>query len=90
MTLVVPEYFEEIVGGLRRSGIDVRHFTLRATRDTVYQRLRDRPETTDWTWAQVDRCLTALEDPRFGEFVDTDRRSVSEVVAAVHGALGSR
>ena len=87
MTLVVPEYFDEIIGGLGRSGIDVRHFTLRASRDTVHQRLRQRPETTDWTWAQVDRCLAALDDPRFDVFVDTDGRSVAEVAGEIRRAL---
>lgn len=42
MTLVQPEYFAEIVGRLRATGHDVRHFALLAERDIVLNRLRDR------------------------------------------------
>jgi hypothetical protein len=42
MTLVEPQYFEEIIGRLRDAGHDVRHFALLADRETVLNRLRDR------------------------------------------------
>ena len=62
MTLVVPKYFDEIIGGLERAGVPVLHFTLRAEKGTILARVRGRPESTDWTTEQVDRCVAALRE----------------------------
>lgn len=40
MTLVVDEYADEILNGLRNRGTDLRHVSLRASPDTVRRRLR--------------------------------------------------
>jgi len=94
MTLVHPLYFEEIVGGLRRGGCDVRHFTLTATADTIRRRLRRRldwPASRRWTLSRVDSCVSALADPAFAVHVDAEGRSAREIaeaiLAAVDGAL---
>lgn len=79
MTLVVPDYFDEIVGGLRAQGVPVRHYVLGADRATIEQRLAGRPDTTEWTWQQVDRCLLALQDRRFEPVVPTDGRTVGQI-----------
>src|SRR2546428_3074982 len=63
MTLVVPKYFEEIIGGLEQAGVPVRHFALRAEKETILARTRGRPESTHWTTEQVGRCVAALENP---------------------------
>lgn len=89
MTLVVPEYFEDVIGGLRRAGIEVRHFTLWASRDTIQQRLQERPDTTDWAWAQVDRCLAALDHPRFARHIETEGRQIAEVANEIRDALSN-
>lgn len=89
MTLVVPEYFEIVIGTLRNSGIDVRHFTLRASRDTIHERLRARAITTDWTWAQIDRCLATVDDPRFARHVETDGRPIADVTNEILNALSN-
>ena len=69
MTLVVPAYFEEIVGRLRAEGHDVRHFALLAQRETVLRRLHGRAlpglRWEKWAVQQVDRCLDALQRPEF-------------------------
>ncbi len=89
MTLVVPEYFEAVIGTLRRSGIRVRHFTLRASRDTIRERLQERVATTDWTWAQIDRVLAAVDDPRFARHVETDGRQIADVTNEIRHALSN-
>jgi hypothetical protein len=38
-----------------------------------------RPDTTDWTWQQVDRCLAGLRDRRYQPVVPTDGRTVAEI-----------
>lgn len=88
MTLVRTDYFDEIVGGLRGRGVDVRHFTLVASPATLRARLRTRLAHLlgrDETWAirQIDRCVTALADQRFAVQVPTDERTVDEVVEEI-------
>jgi hypothetical protein len=97
MTLVDPDYFAEIMLALRESGVDVRHVALTASPETLRRRLRARTGYAlarvtgrDETWAmqQIDRCVTALADDRFAEHVDTDDRSVDEVVEDIAGRFG--
>lgn len=65
MTLVRPAYVEEIIGGLRRAAIDVRHVVLGARPETLRRRLSRRgaalPLAGDpWALSRVDSCVAAL------------------------------
>lgn len=89
MTLVDADYFDEIMNGLAAEGVDVRHFALVASPDTLRRRLRartgywlGRAVGRDETWAmqQIDRCVSALVADRFAEHVDTDTRTVDDIV----------
>lgn len=89
MTLVNPDYFDEIMAGLSAEGIDVRHFCLVASPGTLRRRLQTRTgywlgriAGRDETCAmhQIDRCVSALATERFTEHVDTDNRTVDDVV----------
>lgn len=44
MTIVNPQYFEEIVGRLRSDSISINHFALRANKEVIQKRLRSRGE----------------------------------------------
>jgi hypothetical protein len=92
MSIIRDDYFEEIIGGLRSSGIDVRHYALTATPDTLRRRLRlrsgyviaralGREET--WATQNIDRCVTALADDRYARQVPTDDRTPAEVVELI-------
>src|SRR5260221_5745471 len=64
LTVVNPEYFDELVGALRRAGITVHHFTLTAETATIRKRLVTRvarPWSTLWAWRQVQRGTSALK-----------------------------
>jgi hypothetical protein len=90
MTLVNQLYFDEVVGGLRRSGLDVHHFTLVATRATLNKRIRGRlllPQSKRWVRAQMERCVTALESPAFAVHIQTDNKSVREIVNDIKSRL---
>lgn len=96
MTLVNPDYFDEIMAGLSTEGVDVRHFSLIASPDTLRRRLRirtgywlGRAAGRDETWAmqQISRCVTALATERFTEHVDTDDRTVDDVVEHIAARL---
>jgi hypothetical protein len=93
MTLVNPGYFAEVVGGLRACGHDVRHFALLASRATVLRRINRRGFGTGlrrepWAVSHVDECLTRLREPEFAEHVDTDQRTVAQVVDTIAALAG--
>lgn len=103
MTVVEPEYFREIVGGLRDRGHDVRHFALLAERETVVRRLRERVlghaaqvvlgkdvplRRESFALRVLDRCLERLREPEFAEHVWTDRLTVAQVADRVAASAG--
>ncbi|HWC23707.1 MAG TPA: AAA family ATPase [Flexivirga sp.] len=85
MTIVRDDYFDEIVGGLRDRGVDVRHYALSATPQTLKTRLRSRLSTIvgfedTWALSNIDRCVAALSNDRYATQVPTDELSIDEVV----------
>jgi predicted kinase len=86
MTLVDPGYFEEIIGGLRAAGVNLRHFTLTAAPDIIRRRLRRRlawPSSRRWALARVERTTSALADRLFAEHIDTEHRPVRQVAKLI-------
>jgi AAA domain len=97
MSIVRDDYFDEIVGGLRSSGVDLRHYALTASRDSLHRRLHwrsayliGRALGRDETWAiqQIERCVTALDDVRYATQVPTDDRAPDELVEFIAGDAG--
>ena len=73
MTLVRPDYVDEIIGGLRNRGIRVEHFVLTASPETICRRLRGRGEPPcGWAEQQLPRCLAALEGLTECRRIDTE------------------
>ncbi|HXY92121.1 MAG TPA: AAA family ATPase [Acidimicrobiia bacterium] len=89
MTLLNPAYFDEIVGGLRADGVEVRHFCLTATREEVLARVDARGDATEWFPRKYDEYAPHLFDPRFATHVATSGRSPDAVLAEVLGSLPS-
>jgi gluconate kinase len=94
MSIVRDDYFEEIIGGLRASGVDVRHYALTATAETLRKRLRRRGgyvigralgRNETWAMQQIDRCVNALAGERYATHVETDQRTPDEVVELIAG-----
>ncbi|SDE61967.1 AAA domain-containing protein [Paenibacillus sp. UNCCL117] len=89
MTVVDPAIFDEIVGRLRRDGMEVRHFALCASRAALLRRLRSRGEGSgSWAAQQIDRCLTGLADEAFERRLDTEHWSVRQTAEAIAAELG--
>jgi hypothetical protein len=97
MTVVCDKYFDEIVGGLRSEGIDLKHYALIATPETIRGRLRQRLASVysrpygrgeTWAFAQIDRCVSALAADHYATQVPTDGRTVDEVVESVAAHAG--
>ena len=84
MTLVNPDYFEEIVGVLRARGQEVHHVVLIASREAILDRLETRGDDGfSWAAGQLERCLGGLKQFDLAEHLETDDLSVSEVADEV-------
>jgi hypothetical protein len=93
MTLINPDYFDEVVGRLREDGHDVRHFALLAERDTVLRRLRERGwgrglRGESFAVANLDECLDRLQAPEFAEHIRTDDLPVPDVATRIARSAG--
>lgn len=89
MTLVNPDYFDELVGQLCAQGIEVRHFALMAERETLLWRLTNRGEhAQSWSAQQIDRCHAALSQERFGEHIHTDHLTTGQIVERIMTQCG--
>ncbi|MCY8203109.1 tunicamycin resistance ATP-binding TmrB [Bacillus sp. N12A5] len=84
MTIVHPEYFNEIIGRLRQDGRTVYHFTLMASKETLLKRLRTRAEgKNSWAAKQIDRCIEGLSSPIFADHIETDSLSIQDAAEAI-------
>ena len=87
MTVVRDDYFDELIGGLRSRGVDLRHYALTASPETLKGRLSKRIafvrtglRRETWAMQQIPRCVAALARDRYATHVATDDRSTDEVV----------
>lgn len=84
MTIVNPQYFNEIVGKLRSDGVEIRHFALLATRETLLKRLKGRGDGKhSWPAKQIDRCISSLSQDLFKQHIYTDHLSIEEIIAQI-------
>ena len=88
MTIVNPQYYEEIVGKLRDDGVMVNHYVLWATKETLQQRLRSRGEKKNsWGEQQIDRCMLGLSDSIFDNHIGTDELTIERVAETIAAKL---
>jgi broad-specificity NMP kinase len=81
MTIRKPEYYHYIFNGFNRIDKHTHHFCLTASKETIYERLRERGEEEgNWCFQQTDMCLKAYNEYDFGEYVDTENVSIQAVV----------
>lgn len=95
MTIVEDDYFDEVVGGLRSRGVDVRHYSLIASPETLLERLSSRIaflrtglRRETWAVQQIPRCVTALARDRYATQLATDGRTTDEVVEWIANDCG--
>ena len=88
MTIVNPQYFEEIVGRLRADGVIVHHFVLWASKETLQKRLRSRGERKNsWAEQQIDRCIQGLSNDIFESRIETNTLSIEIVAETIASKL---
>jgi predicted kinase len=81
MTLVNDQYFDEIVGGVRRAGVRLLHVSLVAPAAVVADRLEARSSTERWGLDRVDACVAALAGEQFAEHLDASDATPGELAA---------
>jgi hypothetical protein len=79
-----PDYFQEIIAGLRRLDNEVRVFCLKADLSTILQRLRNRgtrfnSSEGEWIIRKAQMCVDAHRAAYFGEPINTNGISAAEV-----------
>ncbi len=84
MTVVDPLYYDQTVGALRCDGLQVHHFTLLASRDTILRRLRQRGDSSNsWNARQLDRCLKSLSNEKFAVHLNTEKKAIEAVAEEI-------
>ncbi|MCH1625228.1 AAA family ATPase [Ferdinandcohnia quinoae] len=84
MTLTNEQYFTDIIGRLRDIGIEIKHYTLTASKTTIQKRLRTRFEgKNSWAYQQIEGRVASLSKDRFKEHIQTDQMSIDEVVETI-------
>ncbi|WP_404450946.1 AAA family ATPase [Virgibacillus necropolis] len=84
MTLTNQLYHGEIVGKLKEHGVEVKHFTLSASKLTIQKRLRKRLEgKNSWAYQQIEERLNHLSKDTFKEHIHTDTMSINKVVETI-------
>lgn len=89
MTLTNEMYFQEIIGKLIKNNVEVKHFTLSASKSTIQKRLRQRLEgKNSWAYQQMEKRLSSLSKNLFKEHIQTDTMSIGEVVETIAKSSG--
>ncbi len=83
MTIARGDYFDQVIGAVGRE-VQLDHFTLMASRETILGRESTRPDDTgDWAQKTVDRVLPALEDARFAEHINAETQTAEQAAQEI-------
>lgn len=94
VNLIVPmtirnfEYFNYIFNGFNSIDKHTYHFCLSASKETIYERLRERGEEEgNWCFQQTDKCLKAYNENNFGKYIDTENVHINAIVDTIKEQL---
>ncbi|MCI8590303.1 MAG: AAA family ATPase [Clostridiales bacterium] len=83
MTITNPVYYTEMIGALAEK-YPLKHFILYADKETLLKRLASRMEGKhSWAALQIDRCIKAFDETITGCRIDTNGKTLVEVVEEV-------
>ncbi len=89
MTITSPQYYDEIIGALRRAGIPVFHCVLSAGSKTLAKRLRSRMDgARSWGMRHITPCIEAFKNPIFENHIITDDMQIYQVADAIAAGAG--
>lgn len=84
MTIYVKKYYDEIIGELIKVNVEVRHFILTASRQTIISRLIQRGDGSDcWDARHIDKCLKAFDSEICEEKICTESKSIDEIASEI-------
>jgi hypothetical protein len=91
MTLVNPDYYDEIIGQLMRDGVDVRHFILYLDKEALVKRLRKRAfgsvKMEKFAVDSIDRCIHSFDIYVTETKVMVGGRKADEIAEEIRGRL---
>ncbi|HEX8636493.1 MAG TPA: AAA family ATPase [Pyrinomonadaceae bacterium] len=93
-TVIVPmafcrkDYFDEVVGEIRKFDDQLRIFCLKANFETILRRLETRGEKIEsgennWSIRNAKECIKSHNTEYFGETIDTNEKNAIEVAAEI-------
>jgi len=92
MTLVNPDYYNEIIVRLLADGVDVQHFILYLDKPTLIKRLKKRAwgflSKEDFGLTSIDRCINAFDNYITETKILANSKRVSEVVQEIMALCG--
>lgn len=84
MTIYIKQYYDEIVGQLINENVEVKHFILTASKQTIINRLVKRGDGDNcWGAQHIDKCLEAFDTNICEKKIDTELKSVDEIAAEI-------
>ncbi len=89
MTVIRPDYYNELVSSLQDHDIPVVHIVLAASEQTLRGRLRKRLESKhSWAAQQIEACLKGFRHPLFRTQIQTDGRHVEDIADEIARIAG--
>lgn len=89
MTVIRPDYYNELVSSLQKHDIPVVHIVLAAGEQTLRRRLRKRLEgKRSWAAQQIKPCLEGFQHPLFRTQIQTDGRHVEDIAEEIARIAG--
>jgi len=87
MTLINPNYYNEIIGKLLADGIDIRHFILYIDKPTLIKRLMQRSfgfiDKEKFAIDAIDRCMYAFENHITEIKIPADTKSAKDIALEI-------
>jgi len=84
MTVYVRQYYDEIIGTLRKDGVDVKLFILSASKRTIIGRLVKRGDAADgWAAQHIGACLEFFAADTESVNIDTENKSINEIADSI-------
>lgn len=88
MTIKNKEYFDYIFNGFRNIDQNTFCFCLTASKECIHGRLKERgDELGSWAYSQTEDCLRAYSSDSFGEYIDTDNKSIKDIIEYIINEL---
>ena len=85
MTIYNINYYEEIIGKLKKDGINIDHYILGANKETIIKRLSKRFDNKNsWPAKMIEKCINGFEDLiKKSIYIDTNNLNLYEVVEKI-------